>query len=210
LQGLQLRDFDYLRERVLPEQLAQLSVFQTLVEAAALVPSVQDRTDFTLLSLKADKDMYWATYAIPNRGALAIALVQISGDWYVDLANTKFINTDNKQSPLGSLKVSAMKPMDRARAFLEAFVKLDLVQAASYGTENTKSAMLALQSVVGLITRDQGPAIAEGDIKMMSEKIEGESAVVEYRIGNKPIKPLNLVRAGGNWLVDLAPGQPLP
>ncbi len=210
LQGLQLRDFEYVKERIVPDQLAQFSVFQTMVDAAGWISSVRERSEFSLLNITKDGSGLFASYAIPGRGTLAVALVLSSGDWYVDLVKTRFLDAGNKLSPLGSLKISQAKPMDRARSFLEAFVHLDLVQASSYGTENTKAALLALDSMVKLISRTGSTDPADTDIKMMSEKTDGDIATVEYRIGSKPTRPLVLVRLGGNWLVDLAPGQALP
>jgi hypothetical protein len=209
LQGLQFKDFAYLQERVLPDQLPQLALVEALVQAAGWLPSVRELSDFPVLSLgAADKGMA-AVFAVADKGSVSLGLVQYAGDWYVDLASVKFIDRNAGGSSLGSLKVSLVKPIDRARAFLEAMIRLDLIQAATFGTESTKAALIALQPVIGLVGR-AGAEASETDIKMMSEKVDGERAVVEYRIGAKPTKPLVLVRQGGNWMVDLAPGQTLP
>ncbi|MFN8143085.1 MAG: DUF4878 domain-containing protein [Bacteroidia bacterium] len=93
-------------------------------------------------------------------------------------------------------------PRAVADSFLKAFHEQDFEAAKKYGTEDTRKLMETMAGFSKMV-QDSGQT-AEVKYEIISEKIEGDNAVVMYKEEGKEGEiPLNLMRVDGKWKVNM-------
>jgi hypothetical protein len=93
-------------------------------------------------------------------------------------------------------------PSKSASKFLNAFNEKDYNEARKYATEETIKLVDLMESLSKMSTSID--SIQHKKIEVVSEKIEGESAIVTFReAGSDETEDLNLKKIDGKWLVHI-------
>ncbi|MBK6445540.1 MAG: DUF4878 domain-containing protein [Bacteroidetes bacterium] len=93
-------------------------------------------------------------------------------------------------------------PKAVADSFLKAFHSQDFAGARKYGTEDTGKLMDVMAGFSKMV--QDSAQVTEVKYEIVSEKIEGDNAVVMYKEEGKEGEiPLNLMRVDGKWKVNM-------
>ena len=103
-------------------------------------------------------------------------------------------------------------PAYTAYQFLTAMQRLDFEEAASYGTDNTKTSIRLLRTIVNMLPEDKRTSVVQGKIKITRcelDKTNRQRAICYYTVNDTLKKGVPLVHEGGRWLVDFKKEQNL-
>lgn len=98
-----------------------------------------------------------------------------------------------------------------AYQFLMNMQQLNFEGAAAYGTENTKTALRLMRTLVYMLPEDKRTNVVAGEVKIVRceiNKTNRERALCYYTINQGEVKGLDLVYEGGRWLVDFKKETP--
>lgn len=98
-----------------------------------------------------------------------------------------------------------------AYQFLTNMQQLNFEGAAAYGTENTKTALRLMRTLVYMLPEDKRTNVVAGNVKIVRceiNKTNKDRAICYYTINQGEVKGLDLVYEGGRWLVDFKKETP--
>ncbi|MCX7696813.1 MAG: hypothetical protein N2Z72_03850 [Bacteroidales bacterium] len=98
-----------------------------------------------------------------------------------------------------------------AYQFLTNMQQLNFEGAAAYGTENTKTALRLMRTLVYMLPEDKRTNIVAGQVKIVRceiSKTNRSRATCFYTVNQGEVKSLDMVYDGGKWLVDFKKETP--
>ena len=88
--------------------------------------------------------------------------------------------------------------------FCHIFNRWNLMEAAKYGTENTKMLIMFFKNIIGMMPPEKRDSIQipEANVEIKKCYVYENSAKCTY-IANEKTDTLDLLKIEGKWLVDL-------